>query len=129
MSSLVFIKEIRRDSFLHFSTKRYADGESYALRDFAYNNSPILTQITSSYSADDIRAMAKKSGNHYLANIPHRTVVEVEFWREEIARQNQKYGITQQPIVNSLNVEQTCNEKHEEIRQSSINFEKNFKVR
>jgi len=115
MSSLVYVKEIRPDSFLHFSTKKYADTseESYALRDFAYDNSPLLTQETSSYSANDIRIMAKRPGNHYIANIPRHTVSrsEIKFWQDEIARQNEKYGIGKKLISDPQNSVQNYNEQ------------------
>lgn len=95
MASLVYIRELRADTFLHFSYKQYNHKaeESWKLRDYANDSAAILSQETSTYSANDIRAMAKKPGNHYLVNVPYHSINDVEFWQKEIEAQNNTYHI------------------------------------
>ena len=97
MASLVYIKEIRPDTFLHFSYKQYThkSEESWKLRDYTHDVSPILSQGTSDYSADEIRIMAKRPGNHYLVNVPYHSITDKEFWQEEIEKQNRIYCVEQ----------------------------------
>lgn len=119
MASLVYIQEIRSDTFLYFSYKQYPNkqGESWKLRDI-HNSVPFLSQYTSNYSADEIRAMAKKTGNYYLTNIPYHSINDRQFWQQTILEYNRKYGIEElakRTLIIEGQIEMTVSQQEKEL--------------
>lgn len=90
MAMLAYIRQLHPNSFVHLSYR----GSSWAVRDFKHGVEPIYSNQTMNYSAQDIIALAKQTGNH-LFDVPlAREYKNLEFWREKIQEKNAEFLAT-----------------------------------
>lgn len=96
MAQIVYIKRIKPNTFLHFSTS----GEAFRLRD--YSGSPssppdvVMRQdLGRGITASAIRSETEQPGN-YLLRAPSEKWENSQFWHKHILEQNAKY-LTQEP--------------------------------
>ena len=90
MARIVYIRQIRDHTFLHFSYT----GEAFRLRDYSVSAhippEVVERQRPGGHTATTIRALASQPGNHLL-NAPKHDLEDCQFWHDQIIDLNQQH--------------------------------------